>query len=317
KIFFITALPKNSNQSIRQIHKMLIHLIAFLQSQHLLILDSASIELFWVSVLGESVNELGFYNRLSPPSYGGSIKPFQMPKHRNALQALGIIGVIDKSLTKRKIDNALDSVCQSQIGVTLNEYKQGGSFNFLGLELGQYYVDYLRQVYEKNYFYMWVCKKTISDLNDKYGIGEFDSVSNSRLYNVILSAITGCKVGGDRKATKGINHCQLLTEVQDLVYEYYNVHFDNAMSLNENCIEEVVLALGLGMRFDSIEVIRVLMLQKYYGLSGHKDSNQVWKGYLSSLDNSFLDENGLKSLSVENIYRIMDEVIFIQYLTKD
>ncbi|WP_404764707.1 hypothetical protein [Vibrio alginolyticus] len=317
KIFFITAIPKNNNQSIRQIHKMLIHLIAFLQSQHLLILDSASIELFWLSVLGESVNELGFYNRLSPPSYGGFIKPFQMPKYRNALQALGIIGVIDKSLTKRKIDNALDSVCQSQIGVTLNEYKQGGSFNFLGLELGQYYVDYLRQVYEKNYFYMWVCKKTISVLNDRYGIGEFDSVINNRLYNVILSAITGCKFDDERKTTKGINHCQLLSEVQDLVYEYYKVHFDNAMSLNENCIEEVVLTLGLGMRFDSIEVIRVLMLQKYYGLSGHKDSNQVWKGYLSSLDNSFLDENGLKNLSVENIYRIMDEVIFIQFLKKD
>jgi hypothetical protein len=316
KLFILACIPATNTNHLLGAYQVVVHIFAFLNRNHSLVLSSSNVEDFFGSILVESVNELGFYNRISPPSYSGVVKPSSPPKVRNKLQALGVVGVIDNRLTLIKVEKSLDAVCRSQLGFTLNEYKQGGSYNFLGLELGQYYVDYLRQVYQKDYLYMLVYKKTINKMIKKYDFSSFCSKSSNRINSVMLSAFIGIDLNKNRHNTKGINHENLQIDIHKTAYTFYKKHFEEAMSLNDECIEELVLKLGLGMRFDAVEVIRILMLQKFHGLEGHKTKEEVWGGYLASLDKTFIDSNKLVVMTVDDVYAQMKLIVNAKKLRK-
>ena len=275
KLFFIATIPKNNVYGITSILQIVIHIFAFLNFHKALYLSSNKLEDFWISYLSESVNENGFYNRLSPPSFSAAIKFIPLAITRNKLKALGVIGVIDNNITQKKVEIILDNVCQSQLGITLSEYRLGGSFNFLGLELGQYYIDYLRLVYQKDYLYMAICKKTIKKVAETYN-RVLDSKLHVRINDVVVASLTHHKLDPHKKHTKGINHKDLFNEVQEIAFSEYQKLFESAMSLNEKCIKELVIKLGLGMRFDGVEIIRILMLAKFYDLDVQKSPTEIW-----------------------------------------
>lgn len=164
--------------------------------------------------MGRTVNQYGFVDRISTPSYRGVIKPVQFHKIRNNLKALGVGGVIDSSLTKKKLENSLADVCKSQYSTTLAEFKKGGSYNFLGLELGQYYVDYLNQVYQSDFLYTSVCRLVFESINTKYGIKCLETASSSTLREVMLTAILSDEEYKPTAHRVGINFNALATEVK-------------------------------------------------------------------------------------------------------
>ena len=317
KLFFIAALPEKNTYGITSIQQMIVHVFAFLNFQQSLALDSNNLENFWISFLGESVNERGFYNRLAAPSYNGTVKYIPFAKIRNKLRTIGVTGIIAPNITQKKIENILNEVCQSQLSITFKEYRTGGSFNFLGLELGQYYVDYLRLVYLQDYLYLVICKMTMKKISNIYGYRrDVDSCSYVVYLDVILSALTNQKIGNKKYKLKGMSRRTLYNEIQEIAYSCYKSQFEKAMSLNEKCIEELVLELDLGMRFDAVEVIRILMLQKFYNLDGHKSPDEVWNNYLASLDKSILDSKNLAAICVSEVYAKMESIVIAKKLEK-
>ncbi|EAR56575.1 hypothetical protein SKA34_01672 [Photobacterium sp. SKA34] len=289
-------------------YQMMRHLMAFLKESNIAILDLEVLTSFWISFLGRSVAQYGFVNRISPPSYS-AIKHAPLVKIRNALKGLGVVGVIDSTLTTKRIESSLDSVCQSLLSTTRAEYKKGGSFNFLGLELGQYYVDYLNGVYQRDFLNASVCKKALEGIIDKYDIASFNDKQKTRLFNVMLSSLFG---GDDDKPnihTKGINHNVLKAETEEALFNQYVQRFEAVTALKDQHIEALVIELGLSSRSDAMELIRVLMLKKYLGLKGHKTPHQVWQGYLLSLEKTFLDSALLNELSVDDVYAKMQSFL--------
>ncbi|MBG9994428.1 hypothetical protein I6F50_05080 [Pseudoalteromonas sp. NZS127_1] len=315
KLFFIATIPKNNVYGITSILQIVIHIFAFLNFHKALYLSSNKLEDFWISYLSESVNENGFYNRLSPPSFSAAIKFIPLAITRNKLKALGVIGVIDNNITQKKVEIILDNVCQSQLGITLSEYRLGGSFNFLGLELGQYFIDYLRLVYQKDYLYMVICKKTIKKVAETYN-RVLDSKLHVRINDVVVASLTHHKLDPHKKHTKGINHKDLFNEVQEIAFSEYQKLFESAMSLNEKCIKELVIKLGLGMRFDGVEIIRILMLAKFYDLGVHKSPTEIWDSYLASLDKTFIESHKLAEVTIECVYEQMQGIILPKKLKK-
>lgn len=318
KLFFIEALPANNTYGITSIQQMLVHIFAFLMRDQSPMLTSTNLEDFWISFLGESVNANGFYNRLSAPSFGGSIKYIPLAKIRNKLKSIGVIGVIEQSITQKKIESILNEVCQSQLSITYREYRTGNNFNFLGLELGQYYVDYLRRVYQQDYLYMAVCKKTMKEVFRKYDFGrKVDSHAYVKFLNVVLSALTNQKFSNKQFKINGVKGKDFFNDIQEIAYSLYEKKFESAMSLNDKCIEELVLKLELGMRFDAVETIRILMLQKFHHLDGHKSPEEVWSNYLASLDKSFIDNHSLIGMGVDEVYMKMEDIVLTMRLEKD
>ncbi|WP_372379654.1 hypothetical protein ACBZ91_18670 [Vibrio natriegens] len=106
-------------------------------------------------------------------------------------------------------------------------------------------------------------------------------------------------------------------EAQERFYENYQLCFERVMSLNESFINKLVVELGLEMRFDAVEVIRVLMLQKFYALKGHKTPQQVWDNYRASLHKTYLDTTSIDSVTVDFIYRKMQDNVLANKLDKE
>ncbi|MEZ8730015.1 hypothetical protein AB4440_16495 [Vibrio splendidus] len=317
KLFFLSCLSPKSSAQAGQVYQMVLHLFAFLNTKNTNVLVQGIFDDFWTSFLGQLVNEKGFFNRVSTPSYRGAINPISFPRVRNKLQTLGVMGVIDNSLTQKQVERSLDDICKSQYQISLADYKKGGSLNFLGLELGQYYVDYLRGMYQDNFLYMSVCKKTLSSIIERNKLSEIkESKGKSRLLNVFLSALAGLPLDKLQKVTYGISHQEFKEQTEQVTYDIYLQHFDSAMSLKEDCIEALVLELGLGARFDAAEIIRILMLQKYHGLDGHKKPSDVWQGYIVSLETTFLESCELVDVSVDDVYRKMQLIIDQQKLNQ-
>ncbi|PNH99900.1 hypothetical protein [Vibrio diazotrophicus] len=308
--------PRNAQSAISA-YQMMLHLFAFLKENSASSLTISLLEPFWTSYMGRTVNQYGFVDRVSTPSYRGVISVVLCHKVRINLKALGVVGVIDSSLTKKKIDKSLGEVCQSQYYTTLAEFKKGGSFNYLGLELGQYYVDYLNQVYQSDFLYASVCKLMIESIDTKHGIRNIDKHSAFSLREVILTAILSDKEYQPTVHRNGINFNTLAVDVKDTLFEQYSKRFESIVSLKDQSIEALVIELGLSSRSDAVEIIRILMLQKYLGLEGHKTPSEVWQGYLLSLDKTFLEAKSLSQLSLDDVYEKMQAIVSEQRLGKE
>lgn len=307
KLCFNAAIQRESTNTMYGIFQVIVHVLAFINLKQDRTVNSQNIKEFYMSFLGESVNSEGFHNRVSAPSYNSSLNFFPMPRIRATLHALGIVGVLDTNLSIKVLARALDEACRASLGVSFYEYKKGGSFNFLGLELGQYYVDYLRECYENDYLYTLVCMKTVN----KYSFEDLSNKESICIRRVVLSGLANQKLWhkGLVKTLAEFNIYSLMDEVQNTAFEYYQDNFKSVTSLNQQCIEDVVSKLGLDMRFDGVEVIRTLMLQKYLCLKGHKTPDDVWKGYLASISLTSIEDEVLREMSVDDVYRLMDDTI--------
>lgn len=316
KLLCLTIVTPKNLYAIKPAYLMMMQLFAFLNERNEMTLNISLIDAFWTSFMARAVSQSGLSNRVSAPSHKGSIKPVPLAKMRNQLKALGVSGVIDTRLTAKQIEKSLDHVCQSQYSMTLTEFKKGGSFNFLGLELGQYYVDYLNDVYQNYFLYAVVCKKALSTVMEKMSLDKVvDTVSRNRLFNVLLVSVLGEGLDATQTTTKGIRHQDLKEATEKALVAEYNQRFEAVYSLQDDNIESLVSELGLSARFDAVEVIRVLMLQKYLGLEGHKSPEDVWDGYLLSLDKSIIDCQSLSTISVNDIYTMMESRVIQQRLT--
>lgn len=295
------------------VYKMLMHVCAYLNSQGDSLLTQVNIEGFHISFLTQSVNTEGFDRQLSPCSFRGTYGAVNFVKIRNKLNTMGITGIIGNDLTQKSIDRTLSNVCQSLLNIGLNEYKDGGSYNFLGLELGQYYIDYMRQVYEQDYLYTLVCRKAIEAVFVQFELGR----SNSYWNRLLLDTIQGTYIKKKHNKVTLIRNQNTVYEVFDTeLFTQYNLNLEKTLSLNEKYIHHLVLELGLEMRFDSVEIVRILMLQKYYSLSTHKTAEQVWTNYLNSLDKTVIDNRIVFSLTSNDVYLKMTQLILRKKLDK-
>ncbi|HCH6177420.1 hypothetical protein ACEV76_17570 [Vibrio parahaemolyticus] len=315
----IVLTPKNADH-VGPAYQMVMHLFAFLKEQGEVALSVPLLVDFWSSFMSRVAKHDGFFKRVSIPAYRSSIRPVPFMVIRNKLKALGVDGVIGRDLTVPKVESSLDNVCIAKYNIKLNEYKKGGSFNHLGLELGQYYVDYLNRVYQNNFLYTAVCQRAIGAVFEHFGIPNIkESVPKNRLFKVILAGLQGKDLGKSRyntdPHTQGINHQELKVMTEKLLVSEYGKRFDAVTSLKDASIHSLVIELGLSERFDAVEVIRVLMLQKYLGLQGRKSPGEVWNGYLSSLDKLSINSQSLNTVSVDDVYDKMTAIVSEDRLT--
>lgn len=83
-------------------------------------------------------------------------------------------GLFFQDIKQKDINNALTEAINilTDGEMTLNEWKDGGSFNFLTLDYGRYYVDYCRDFYEKHIHHAQVITRIIEESkNDLKGLG--------------------------------------------------------------------------------------------------------------------------------------------------
>lgn len=311
KLLVINTITPQSVNSALPTFTMMRHIAAFLNTEQERMLTTENIESFHVSFLSQSVTDTRWVTRLSPPSYRATYAYFKFTTIRRNLYALGVEGIIDTNLTKRKIDKTLDYACQSILAISRVEYVDGGSFNALTLDLGQYYVDHLKRIYEKDFLFTLVCQSAIQELVSQEG---FDG--GSLRYKFIPQTIMGDFVPvQSNPATFSRNNIDEFLRSE--LFRQYQHHFEQGQSLKESNIKAVVSALGLNLRFDAIEVIRVLMLLQHYPFPAHKNANDIWRDYLLSLGKTEIETQKLNAYTADDVYATMETIVAKHRLTQD
>lgn len=310
KLLVINNISLTNTRNALPSYAMIKHIAAFLNNRQERALTPENIELFHVSFLTQSVTETRWVTRLSPPSHGATYNNFHFQNAQQTLYALGVKGIIDARLTKREIDKTLDNACRSIMSISRIEYRQGGSFNSLTLDIGQYYVDHLKRVYEDDYLLTQVCHSAIKALYSQEGF-----IHDRKRLIFILDTILGNFIIVQNRPglfTRNNIHNFLKSEL----FNQYEIFFDKVQSVKQANITTVLKELGLLLRFDAIEVVRVLMLQRYYSFNSYKTADDVWRDYIISLDKSEIENKTFKNYTSKDVYLMMEKVISKQKLTK-
>lgn len=303
KLAVINNITSKSIRGALPAYSMMMHIGAFLKSDNNQMLRLLNIEAFHISFLTQTITKNGWFTRLSPPAFNPTYNNFCFIKIRRTLHALGVQGVLDPRLMKQQVMSTLDTACRSIMAISRNEYQKGGNFNALTLEMGQYYTDHLKNVYENNYLFSLVCQSAISKLSKRAG----DFLVNR--YSVIADTILGSFIPNKSTRSEKFSRNSIHTDLKSTLFSEYKKCFDKVESLKEEYIIEVVKELGLTLRFDAVEIIRVLMLQRYYNFGSSKTPDAVWQDYLLSLDKTEVDLNRLKESTANDVYEKMSIVI--------
>ena len=109
------------------------------------------------------IQENRIVSSFSPPAFqsltGSAVGLNNLAKYLKAYYADTLIGTIT-------IDDELESLneaSQAQLGMNLSEYRNGGSFNYLGLNIGKHYIDHCGSVFEDNIQYAIAARITLTE----------------------------------------------------------------------------------------------------------------------------------------------------------
>lgn len=247
-------------------------------------------------------------SRLKIASYKTLFSGQPLEKIMSAVSRYRYNDLID-NISTPKINKLLNQHLIDNFDLTLADYQQGNSFNFLGLDAGQLYADYLSSHFSEHYLYVLTCVQTIQEttnLLENKGL-------NVTFYNrSILLTLQGIRP--TKKDYKG-NHGSVdnfISTVPDTVRKVfikkYNENSYIASSLQPNNIQNIIERFGLTQRFDSIELIRALLINRYYK-QDLIESKKVLARYQSSIKDSY--EIGDAKLNfqhttLDKIYEMVD-----------
>jgi len=309
KLAVICSITDKSVRYARAAYSMMMHIAAFLNEQGVNSLDADNLEAFHIFFLTQTVSNKGLSTRLSAPACRESYGNAALHRMKDDLRSIGVQGMISPQISRNRVESSLDNVCRSVMGMSRLEYAKGGSFNALTLDMGQYYVDHLKRVYEEGYLYTLLCRSVIRDVTAE---NEFPR-NSSPLLNFLTDTIRGSFKPSASTPSKN----KLKKELRARLYKKYQEHHEKVLSLKEDNICEVVRQLGLDMRFDAVEIIRVLMLQKFYSFSACKTADDIWQGYLMSLKKTETQTTYARYSRAKDVYSLMSKVLTPQRLDKD
>ncbi|WP_286272049.1 hypothetical protein [Thalassotalea hakodatensis] len=219
--------------------QMLKVLFAFLRENNIDSLDETKIEDFFSLALTHDFIDGTFVRRLSSPAYASRFKMFNLLSITRTLRLHGVEGVVP-NIQEDDINKAFNTACLAQIDMTLADYKKGGTFDFLTLDVGKHYVDYCASFFEQHIVFATALRSAVIELG-------FDLVENGNQYkwDALFS---------ENKEQL----CNLIANKYNQIVVKY--HAFNIYKLNQ-----IISELKLDeTRFDSYEFVRSLMYARFY-----------------------------------------------------
>ncbi|MFT7292870.1 MAG: hypothetical protein ACI87Q_000716 [Pseudohongiellaceae bacterium] len=282
-------------------------IFAFLDVQKITRIEDSDLFEFYGFALCNNVSGGGVTRRFSTPSYqtlaGAGCNLSEISQR---LRVCGVTEVLG-SFSKAKVLKALDEACRSQLGTTLNDYKAGGSLNFLGLDVGRHYIDHCGNVFENHFQYAASVRAALSgivaEINTSLGQGITKSIQP-----IVAHALMG------RTLDEIPPHISKRWRMDNLEIIYYTAlaNFrDNYNRLADissvfllETVNSVITEVGLPSRYDAQEFVRSFMFVLYID-SNIKPSDSIFLEYFAALRCS----NEAPDISFEKFVEICRKVV--------
>ena len=275
KIIFLTQASSRSCGAYSLGYNELARLFAFLTEEGLSCVETNdNYQTLFQYLMTMDVSVSGVKQRFSSLSYTGAFS-IGMEKIQEALDFYGIEGVLS-SISGFHLRKALKSAVKVVTGLTLADYKVGGSFNFLTLAVGRHYIDHCSKYFEQHYPLAKTFQSCLRELPEliqqafKRQMGSRLKVERHLLTH-IGAALTGRDLLSDpflissgRQKGQFIitkTRCELIQQVtHDYFWQQNQKNSEEAVLLSEQGLALLSKKLKLPERFDNFEFLRAMLL---------------------------------------------------------
>ncbi len=151
KVLLLDLHTWNSNSGVIRIYKGLAQVFAFLSCNDIRRVDAANLPALFSWMLLTEVSRVGTRQRLSALSYGSVFGTFDVNRLCITLVNIGLSDMVIEHTTYKQRTKALAAAVSNVTNMSLADYVEGGSFNFLTLDVGRYYVEHVATLFENQY----------------------------------------------------------------------------------------------------------------------------------------------------------------------
>jgi len=266
-------------------------LFAFLKEKQIIALREDNLEDFFTLLLTHDFSGNNFVRRLSIPAYGSRFKKLDLQSIYRTLQS-NKIDLLLKRIDQNDQNEALNNVCKAQVNLTLSDYKRGGSFDFLGLDVGRHYVDFCAELFEDNISYATAARKSLKGiLNDLEKDDELTDDTKTSLKKEVVDTLMGIAEPNYQSSEvkkqyhKELKEKKLAIRIKTLTTfcQSYNEIIVNQKAFTLKVINSIAKELNLPTtRFDTQEFIRAMLFTRFYD-NEIKSRNSICEEYKASL----------------------------------
>lgn len=283
--------PASYHQVI-DILALLFHYLHAKQSDQLDVLDA---EEFYGFCLTQNVTKGGIKKRLSAPAYVIRFEPLTLKKLKQLLNRYGVTNVVG-DISEKKALLALNEACLSIMGITQLDYKRGGSFNYLGLDVGKHYIDHCLHIFEQHCVSISAIRHTHKALFDTQ---QHDK--NLKLHKESTSMILGKVLHGQSveviRESSGFKKMsyEKIAAIESFVHQqFFKAYASTELIVNAfklDTINRIASECHLPERYDAQEFIRALLFVDVFGEHG-KSKQAIWEEYQATLCKAALPDEG-------------------------
>lgn len=245
----------NNNKTRKDVFEVLLLLFGHLTQEGISEVSAQSLNYFLEVMMTYAVNEKGLSKRLGIRGVGifNSFKPRAI---NSICSQLGLKPIM-QPFTKKRLAKALNEVAVQVADMSFTDYKEGGSFNFLTLDIGKHYINHLNTVFNQNFFAAYAAAHVINQTKEMLA-GYADTSRNLFLMKHALAG--GCVSalsGSNRKSEKAFREIEYRVKISyKAAYREAVEHFG---VFNEFAINEFVERLGLNPSDDNRMFVKSLL----------------------------------------------------------
>lgn len=255
-------------------------LFLFLKQKNSYVLAEHQLTDLYSVLLTHDFDDARFVRRRSTPSYKSRVFLLDLMTIYLLLARYQINFLVGKIAVDAQ-NYALNEACLNQTGMTLTDYKAGGTFDFLGLDIGRHYVDYCADFYETYIAFAIAARKTVSAMtNFIENFGDKRQTSENRLMRVVITTLQGEPYFSNNESN--IDREQLVSdETIKMFHLFYNKCVFETKAFSLDVLNAVAADLGLqGHRLDTHEFIRSMMYTRFFA-SAVKSRERICVEYCS------------------------------------
>lgn len=261
-------------------------LFSFLKVKNVERLSREDITDLYSIMLSEDPKNTNLVSRLFVPSYQSRLSTFDVASILRVLKVYGCSNLLLPDVHPKYYKKALNDACLSVMNITLSDYREGGSFNFLGLDTGRHFTDFCGEVFESHSVYATACRLTYTSIVQDVR-KHIDYKTDCLIQRICVETLMGVNLSDikdDRVTRMSRNKKELIyNRTLNLFCKYYNLIAQKANAFKLETINSIVKRLKLPeIRFDNQEFIRAMLFTSYFGEHG-KSRKQILNEYKSFL----------------------------------